>query len=354
MKITILWSSLASYTHGFFRALAHRGARLQLFYRETMHREAPYAGFDLGCFEQAHLVNDGLPIEKLCRDFRPDLCLMVSWNYGNYRRLCRALRRQGVTVVSATDNQWLGTLRQRLGVLAAPFLLRPAINAVIVPGDRQAVFMRRLGFKRIVTGWYAVDHGMFRSDVPVKDRHRAFLFLGRLVETKGFPILIEAYRRYRLVSPAPWELHVAGTGPLAKLCESVEGVSWMGFVQVQELPSFLNRYCCMILPSLFEPWGVGVHEAVLSGLAVITSVACGAGAVFVRHGYNGFISAVTPDELCHYMLRLEALTATNWEEFSARSVRLGQSWTLKDLTDLFVDEFIQPRCESRLAFTSTI
>jgi glycosyltransferase involved in cell wall biosynthesis len=117
----------------------------------------------------------------------------------------------------------------------------------------------------------------------------------------------------------------------------------MGFVQVQELPSFFNRYRCLILPSVFEPWGVVVHESVSCGLAVITSVACGAGAVFVRHGYNGFISAATPDQLCHYMLRLEALTASNWEEFSARSVRLGQSWTLKDLTDLFVDEFIQHR-----------
>jgi glycosyltransferase involved in cell wall biosynthesis len=354
VKITILWSSLASYTHGFFRELAHRGARLQLFHRETMHGEAPYADFDLRCFEQAHLVNDELPIEKLCRDFRPDLCLVVSWNYGRYLRLCKDLRHDGVFVVAATDNQWRGTLRQRLGVLAAPLLLQPAIDAVIVPGDRQAAFMRRLGFKHVVTGWYAVDNEMFCSEMPVKARHRAFLFLGRLVEFKGIHVLIEAYLRYRLVSSDPWELHVVGTGLLKKMSENVEGLFIKGFIQPEEIPVFLNRYRCMILPSLFEPWGVVVHEAVLSGLVVITSANCGAGTVFVRHGYNGFISAVTPEALCHYMLRLEALTPTKWEEFSARSVRLGQSWTMKNLVDLFVDEFIQPRCKSRLALANWI
>jgi glycosyltransferase involved in cell wall biosynthesis len=214
---------------------------------------------------------------------------------------------------------------------------------MLVPGARQAAFMHRLGFKHVITGFYAADDNVFRPDVPVTERQRAFLFLGRIVNVKGIAILVEAYKRYRSVSSIPWELHVIGTGPLARLCEGLDGLSMIGFAQPQELPSLLNQYRCLILPSLFEPWGVVVHEAVLAGLTVVTSEACGAGSFFVRHGWNGFISPVTPDEICQYMLRLEGMTAMEWEAFSARSVQIGRSWTLNNLVDLFVHEFIKSR-----------
>ena len=43
-----------------------------------------------------------------------------------------------------------------------------------------------------------------------------------------------------------------------------------------------------ILPSLFEPWGVVVHEAVLSKLPLLLSEQCGSSEVFLERDNNGY------------------------------------------------------------------
>jgi glycosyltransferase involved in cell wall biosynthesis len=342
VKITILWSALASYTYDLFAELARRGVRIQLVYFGVQEKDAPYQHFDLRCFEQVHVIQPGDDVTKRCEQWSPAVCLMVSWNYSNYRKTCRRLRNHLQTyVVSATDNQWLGTIRQWGGTLIAPWLLKPVIDAMIVPGDRQAGFMRRLGFARILTGWYAANDKRFNSESPVTSRRKAFLFVGRLVAEKGVTILLQAYRTYRERARDPWGLHIVGAGPLANVFESQPGITYRGFIQPENLPALLNEYRCLILPSLFEPWGVVVQEAALCGLVVITSPECGAGSYFVRHGLNGYICDATETEICAHLGQLEHMSDENWAAWSENSLRLGRSWVMMDLADLFVDEFIR-------------
>jgi glycosyltransferase involved in cell wall biosynthesis len=337
--MSILWSSLASYTHGFFEALASRGVEIQLIYLPGIREEAPYAEFDLSKFREVHVAGPGLDLEALVEAWAPELCLMVSWNHPGYRRLCRRLRKQGVYVVCATDNQWRGTLRQRLGVLAAPLFLRPAVDAMLVPGDRQANFMRRLGFKRILSGWYAIDRRRFPADGPVRLREQAFLFVGRLVREKGLAQLLEGYEQYRKCSDAPWPLKIAGVGPEASFLRGRAGVEPLGFLQTASLSELLRRHRCLFLPSHFEPWGVIVNEAASCGLAIVASRECGSAATFVRHGHNGFIVDVNAQEICASMRRLESLSEESWARFARNSQRLADGWTMDDLVELFIAEF---------------
>jgi len=342
MRMSILWSSLASYTHGFFEALASRGIEIQLIYLPAIQKEAPYAEFDLSKFREVHVAGPGLDLTASVEAWAPELCLMVSWNHPGYRRLCRKLRKQGVYVVCATDNQWRGNLRQRLGVLAAPFFLRPAVDAMLVPGDRQATFMRRLGFKRILSGWYAVDRRRFPSDNPVRLREQAFLFVGRLVREKGLAQLAQGYEQYRNRSKAPWPLKIAGVGPDASFLRGRAGVELLGFLQAASLSELMRRHRCLFLPSHFEPWGVIVNEAASCGLAIVASRECGSAATFVRHGHNGFIVDVNARDICESMLRLESMSEDSWARFARNSLRLADGWTMDDLVELFMAEFCLP------------
>jgi glycosyltransferase involved in cell wall biosynthesis len=230
------------------------------------------------------------------REFRPDLTLIVGWEQPAYRRCARALRGSSVRVVGM-DNQWLRTPKQLLGIASSRIYLRPYFDAAFLPGPRQRDFALRLGFPRdrIFEGFYAADVETF-GRVPPLDPHgadarRAFLFAGRLVESKGIRTLADAYDAYRDAVADPWPLIVVGRGPLAGLLRGRPGIELRGFVGSEELVGELADAAFLVLPSTFEPWGVVVHEAAAAGLGCICSTRVGAADAFVRDGENGRIVA---------------------------------------------------------------
>jgi glycosyltransferase involved in cell wall biosynthesis len=69
----------------------------------------------------------------------------------------------------------------------------------------------------------------------------------------------------------------------------VEGVHFSGFVQPTELPGSFSQAGCFVLPSIWEPWGVVIHEACSAGVPVICTSSCGASVHLVQDGFNGLI-----------------------------------------------------------------
>jgi glycosyltransferase involved in cell wall biosynthesis len=233
MRITILWSELASYNVAFFKELAvSEGFSIQLVYQKVSS-DTPFEPFDLSFCETA--LEDSPQarphLETLVDRFAPDCVLMISWNFSHFMRITRRLRRRGVYVISAIDNQWRGTLKQYLGILSSPLYLRPSIDTFLVSGDRQAAFAGKLGYPDLLYGYYAAEVERFLNEVPVTRRAHAFLFVGRLVWEKNIAGLASAYRRYREQVEEPWSLRVAGTGPLVEELKGIPGVELLGFVR---------------------------------------------------------------------------------------------------------------------------
>jgi glycosyltransferase involved in cell wall biosynthesis len=237
------------------------------------------------------------------RRFGPDVLLVVGWDVAAYRRCARALRGEAVRVL-CTDAQWLRTARQRVGVAIAPWYLAPCFDRMFFPCERQRQFAKRLGFGDAVDlGFYSADVDAFAMQSGDSSSARAFLFVGRLVPEKCVDLLVEAYRSYRRLVSDPFDLVVAGTGPLARALEAENGVEALGFVPPRALPAVYARASALVLPSRFEPWGVVVHEATCQGLAVITTRHVGAADDLVVHGRNGFLTnEVTADDICAGML----------------------------------------------------
>ena len=172
MKLTILWSSLASYSVAFFRELAiSQGFTIQLVYQRRS-AQASYEPFDLSfceiASEDSPAVTRGL--DRLVKSFAPDCILMCSWNFRDFMRIARRLRGPNSCVVAQMDNQWSGTLRQCLGILSSPFYLWPSIDTFLVAGDRQAAFARKLGYSDVLYGCYAAQVEHFFSQVPIANR----------------------------------------------------------------------------------------------------------------------------------------------------------------------------------------
>ncbi len=280
MRIAFLMTGLSGYFAACLEELAtHRDTEV-LVITEATSPDADFEpeqlkprGVQIGTFET---LPNGRDLTRSLSMFRPDVLAVVGWQVAPYRHVARLLRPRPLRVL-CMDNQWLATPKQLLGVVTAPVYIAPFFDVAFLPGDRQASFARKLGFRdsQIWPGLYTCDHPHFSSAFEARRAAKAsaipkaFLFAGRLVSSKGINLLAEAYSTYRSVSEDPWPLWLAGTGPLASRLIGLDGVTLRGFVQPRDLPNVFTQSGCLVLPSLFEPWGVVLHEAAAAGLAVI-------------------------------------------------------------------------------------
>lgn len=119
-----------------------------------------------------------------------------------------------------------------------------------------------------------------------------FLFVGRLIESKGIDILISAFYAYRYKA----NLNIVGGSrkefvikfpKLESLLNS--NIKFYGFLGRKELEEIFDESDVLILPTREDIWGLVINEAMARGLAIITTSNCGAGLRLIREGVNGFI-----------------------------------------------------------------
>ena len=332
-RVAILYSRLAAYMVACLRALRETYDVELLIYQYPPADEAPY---DRALFDELGTVLDRTQhsdeeILARVRAFDPDAMYIVGWMDRGYLNVARALRNDGVPVIAGCDRQWAGTWRQRLGQLAAPWYLHPAIDVLWVPGERQRQLARRLGYRgaRCWSGIYCCDWDRFAdARRPVSERTQTFLYVGRYVDVKGIDVLLEAYQAYRGAVERPWTLTCVGTGPQADRLQGLPGVEDRGFVQPDALPAIMARAGAFVLPSRHEPWGVVVQEAAAAGLPLICSEACGAAVHLLQDRYNGFL--VETDQANHLataMAQMAALDPERRQAMGARSHALSKPFT---------------------------
>lgn len=337
MRIAALWTEVPGYTNTCFRNLAGR-ENVELF----VSRRPPKAinPFDESQFEwlrnqfvwRSFEEMDSLDAEL--EAFNPDVIVFVGWATPVHRRIGKKWKGRAARVITM-DNYWLGTLKQRLGVIAAPWYLRPIADAVWVPGKRQEDFARRLGFPKdnILNGHYSCDYEAFSQIYEERKREemqvqRKFIFVGRMVEEKGIRMLASAYKKYKNLTASPWPLVCFGSGPLRSLLEEIDGVMVKGFVQPEALVREFAQGGCLVLPSSFEPWAVVIHEAASAGLLILASRAVGATAHLVDVGRNGFTFDVGDmEQLVGLMQRVSELDDAELDAMSEVSHELAQQFT---------------------------
>jgi glycosyltransferase involved in cell wall biosynthesis len=333
VRVAILWKQLSGYASASFAALRREGADVLLVHRAATH-DAPFDDRRLTLDVASRSWSDA-PDEAALKDdlerFDPHAVLVISWDVGGYRRIARSMKGRTLRVL-CMDNSWLGTPKQWGGRAIAPAVIRPSYDVAFLPGERQAAFARRLGFSddEILWGLYTCDHATFTGvrDARAGDLPRAFLFVGRLVESKGADVLAVAYRIYRQRAVDPWPLMVCGTGPLAGALDGAPGVEMLGFVQPSDLPGVVARAGCLLTPSRFEPWGVVIHEAASAGLPVVCSTACGASTRLVLDGYNGaVVPSGHPARLAEALARITEASTADRATMGRRSAELAAQFT---------------------------
>ena len=192
-------------------------------------------------------------------------------------------------VLMGMDTPWRGGWRQYFAKVALAGYFK-GVDGVLVAGVGAQEYAKRLGFSQdqIYRGLYAWDESMALRVDRGEVSGRAFLFVGRYVPAKGLDVLLDAYRLYRKRVQEPWDLWCCGAGPMGELIVGREGVVDYGFVQPDDVPSKFSKAEVFVVPSLYEPWGVAIAEAMGCGLPVICTDRCGAGWDLVEEGITGW------------------------------------------------------------------
>lgn len=120
----------------------------------------------------------------------------------------------------------------------------------------------------------AVDAEKFHFDNLPKKPNSA-LYIGRISKRKGIDFLIRSIPLVVQAIP-DFQLMVGGTGKhlekmksLVKHLDLERNVTFLGFVPDEQLNTLYNQAQCVVVPSIFEGFGITVIEALAAGTRVV-------------------------------------------------------------------------------------
>jgi glycosyltransferase involved in cell wall biosynthesis len=333
MRVAFLCMELAAYNFCCFRSLLETGNAEILLVHKPPNQDAPYELESLSAmtnvYDRSKYTDKSL--RKAVIEFKPDVLYVSGWNDGLYLQIARKIKSQTLTVVGL-DSQWHGTLKQKIAAFFSPFYLKRVFNVFWVPGNRQKYFAQKMGYsgKHCWEGLLTcdVEKYIYWGRKGFNERKKSFLYVGRYAPEKGIDILAEAYLNYRQSVSDPWELNCVGAGQTIPNRLKDSTIKLYGFIQPEEMALFMSKHGCLVLPSLYEAWGLVIHEAVASGLPVICSSVCGAAEHLVLNGRNGIIiEPNSVDELCKAMVRIHFLSEEQWSAMSQQSLKQATNFT---------------------------
>ena len=126
-------------------------------------------------------------------------------------------------------------------------------------------------------------------------RERVALYAGRLLASKGVALLLDAWDELDPGLRDGWTLCFVGDGPLEARVRHAGRTHRPGeivhvpAVPPAELAAFYSASELLVLPSLREPWGLVVNEAMASGIPVCASRLVGCADDLVREGVTGWL-----------------------------------------------------------------
>jgi len=188
------------------------------------------------------------------------------------------------------------------------------VDGIITVGDDGKKFSERYGASsdNIYFAPHVIDvehyKGQSEAILPKLSQFReqiglrgfTFIYVGRLWRGKGVNYLLDAFEKVQRVSQEEISLLLVGDGPaegeLKRWCEvkAVRNVVFAGFQQKKLLPQFYAMADVFVFPTLGDPYGLVVDEAMACSLPVISTSSAGEIKLRVVEEVNGFI--VSPED----------------------------------------------------------
>lgn len=160
-----------------------------------------------------------------------------------------------------------------VGFLKKIILKRYSI--ALTSGNLQSEVFKRLRFSGEIIETFGV--GIFNkvniknAEVIKTKQNFNYVFVGRLIPKKNLVFMIDVFNKLNK------SLTIIGSGYLESDLRSIanENISFAGFITNDNIYKYYLSHDIFVIPSLSEPWGLVVEEAIYFGLPVLVSEAVG-------------------------------------------------------------------------------
>lgn len=290
--ILILYSALMPYNIIVVKELLQKGCNVHIV--RWTKCQTPYVPPELTgvVYYDRSQFSDASSLLKVVRAVKPDLIMVAGWIDKLYCKVASVYRKEcDIPIVAGCDTQWRGG-KQWLNVLFSAFRQRKWFTHILIAGIWQYEYARRLGFsqEQILQPLYTADTAIF-ANVNILSKEMSYphklLFIGRFADAKGLSFLLDAWKS--ITDRKGWTLTLVGNGPLRDTLNGFPDVEIKDFMSQENLVVEMQHSGAFILPSVFEPWALVLHEAAAGGLPILASNCCGAVPYFVLENYNGHL-----------------------------------------------------------------
>lgn len=256
--------------------------------------------------------------EKL-KAIKPEIVFISEYNLLGmivllYKWLvCPALR----IVITCDDNLKMARSAGRIKRLTRSLLLRHVFAVILVNEEVKDWYEKNLPYKA-----QYIHFPILQSDRLFKERldeaspltqslrqtyalgnKRIFLYVGRLAHVKNVPLLLRFFGEIHKMDPDT-ALLIVGDGELRDSLQAQvkelgleRSIHLVGKKEGKELMAYYHVGDIFVLPSMYEPFGTVVNEALLAGCYVLCSSEAGASCL-IADERNGFRFDVTqPEEM---------------------------------------------------------
>jgi glycosyltransferase involved in cell wall biosynthesis len=275
----------------------------------------------------------------LLRDSPPDAFVSLYAGAGYLAGSALARQRGARTAlwVEVTFDAWVRRRRWKEALKSRVF---PWVDGILTAGKDGRAFARRYGAHddRIYHVPHVVDFDRLargaRSAHAERDRIRAelglrgvtFVYVGRIWVGKGLTYLLDAFGELQRRSDREVSLLLVGDGrdeeflQRRTLTNALQNVVFCGFQHDDVLPRYYAASDVFVFPTLGDPFGMVVLEAMACGLPVIATTASGEIGERVVDGVNGFLVPPASSDQLFERMNLLAREAELRRRMGAASV----------------------------------
>lgn len=296
------------------------------------------------------------------KKIQPSVVVIAGYASQPMRAAAQWAKTHNIPTVMFSDSHHLDKPRNFLKEKLKGFWICKYFDAAFVSGASAALYLNSLGFPadRIWRTYDVVDNNYFtklaeearqqgsRLRIKLHLPKRYFLYVGRFSPEKNLIRLLEAYQLYhqqmQINDRESWSLVLVGSGPQENALKEkvvqmgLKNVFWQGFKQVDMLPYYYGLSSALILPSISEPWGLVVNEAMACSLPVLISDRCGCLLDLVFPGVNGYVfNSLNIDKMATTLIHLSELPSYQLEEMGKSSQKIINNYTLQNWAKALVD-----------------
>lgn len=306
-------------------------------------RESPNVAFGL-----VNALRRIVALRRVMREIRPDVALAMM----DKNNILLALAAAGLPGIVRIGSEHIHPPQYPLGRMWEWLrrLTYRGLDAVVALTEESAAWLRRhTSARRVPVIPNAVPYPLPahapRLEPPARSREgeRWLLAVGRLVDQKGFDLLINAFQK--LASRFPlWRLFILGEGPLRGALErQVEESGLTGRIELPGRAGNVGEWYraadLYVMSSRFEGFGNTLAEAMAHGLPAV-SFDCDTGPRdIIRHEVDGWlVPAGDEDALAEALARLMADDVLR-TRYAARAVEVRQRFSMERVAGMWEELF---------------